>query len=116
MSGLLVLLVFLLLGSLLQNQLNLPVPAAIVGMLLLLITLIVRGKTPQSLQNVSKSLSPLLPLFLIPVSVGIITQKSILADHGLELLVILAISLVPGILVTGWIMTRPGQKRRTDKS
>lgn len=115
MSGLLVLLVFLLLGGLLQNQFSLPVPAAIVGMLLLLVTLIVRGKTPASLQNVTKSLSPLLPLFLIPVSSGIITQKTILADHGLELLVILAVSLVPGILVTGWIMGKPSANKPGNK-
>ena len=65
----------------------------------------IRDRTPDSLQQTTKSLSPLLPLFLIPVSSGIITQKEIISDFGFELLVILAISLVPGILVTGLIMT-----------
>ena len=74
-------------------------------MLLLLMFLVIRGKTPDSLQQTTKSLSPLLPLFLIPVSSGIITQKEIISDFGFELIVILAISLVPGILVTGLIMT-----------
>lgn len=105
MPGLLFLLVFLVVGGALQSQFSLPVPAAIVGMLLLLIFLVIRGKTPDSLQQTTKSLSPLLPLFLIPVSSGIITQKEIISDYGFELVVILAVSLVPGILVTGLIMT-----------
>ncbi|MCH2041849.1 MAG: CidA/LrgA family protein [Saccharospirillaceae bacterium] len=105
MPGLLLLFVFLLVGGALQSQFSLPVPDAIVGMLLLLLFLVIRGKTPDSLQQTTKSLSPLLPLFLIPVSSGIITQKEIISDFGFELLVILAISLVPGIVVTGLIMT-----------
>lgn len=105
MPGLLLLFVFLLVGGALQSQFSLPVPDAIVGMLLLLLFLVIRGKIPDSLQQTTQSLSPLLPLFLIPVSSGIITQKEIISDFGFELLVILAISLVPGILVTGLIMT-----------
>lgn len=104
MPGLLGLLIFLLLGGVLQDFLSLPVPAAIVGMLLLLAFLIVRGRTPQALQDITQTLSPLLPLFLIPVSVGIVTQKSLLADYGVELLVILTVSLIPGALVCAWIM------------
>ena len=104
MPGLLILLVFLLLGGILQDTLSLPVPAAIVGMLLLLFALIIRGRTPSALQSITQTLSPLLPLFLIPVSVGIVTQKSLLADYGFELLVILTVSLIPGALVCAWIM------------
>lgn len=104
MAGLLLLLVFLLSGTALQQALNLPLPSSILGMLLLLAFLLIRGKTPDSLTQISKVLSPLLPLFIIPVSVGIVTQKSLLAEHGLMLIVILAISIVPGALVSAWIM------------
>lgn len=109
MSGLLSLLIFLLLGSLLQTLLHLPVPASIVGMLLLLLALILRGKAPDNLQRITQTLSPLLPLFLIPVSVGIITQKQLLAEHGVELLIILALSLIPGALVSALIMRKGGK-------
>lgn len=104
MTGLLILLLFLLLGSGLQILFNLPLPASILGMLLLLIFLVARGKTPASLTSISKTLSPLLPLFIIPVSVGIVTQKPLLKEYGLELVLILAISIIPGALVTAWIM------------
>lgn len=114
MPGLLVLFVFLLIGGLLQQQFSLPVPAAIVGMLLLLCFLLLRGKTPESLQQITQTLSPLLPLFLIPVSSGIVTQKSLVRDYGFELVVILALSLVPGILVMGWVMTAGKDRKNHD--
>lgn len=104
MTGLLILLLFLLLGTCLQLLFSLPLPASILGMLLLLIFLVIRGKTPASLTSVSKTLSPLLPLFIIPVSVGIVTQKPLLKEYGLELVLILAISIIPGALITAWIM------------
>lgn len=104
MAGLLILLLFLLLGSLIQNALQLPLPASILGMLSLLLVLLVRGKIPDSLQSISQTLSPLLPLFIIPVSVGIVTQKALLQEHGLLLIAILAVSLIPGALICAWIM------------
>lgn len=104
MPGLLILLACLIAGHLLNFLFALPVPAAILGMLILLAVLVVLGKTPAVLQHTTATLSPLLPLFLIPVSTGIVTQGDIIAEHGPTLLAILIISLIPGILVCGWIM------------
>ncbi len=104
MLGLLLLFIFLILGLVLQHMLHLPLPASILGMLLLLLFLLLRGKTPESLSQISRTLSPLLPLFIIPVSVGIVTQKALLQEHGLLLLGIMALSLIPGALLCAWIM------------
>lgn len=109
MPGLLILLTFLLAGTLLQNLLDLPIPAAIVGMLSLLLFLLIHGRIPAPLQSITSTLSPWLPMFLVPVSVGIITHKQLLASHGPMLLLILTVSLIPGILVCGWIMNRGGK-------
>ena len=104
MTGLLILLLFLVTGNLIQTQFTLPIPGSIIGMLLLLFFLMIRGRTPSSLTDISKTLSPLLPLFIIPVSVGIVTQKALLEENGVALLVILAVSLIPGALVCAFIM------------
>ncbi|TNC84341.1 MAG: hypothetical protein CSH37_11295 [Thalassolituus sp.] len=104
MTGLLVLLFFLIAGNLLQSSFALPIPGSIIGMLLLLVFLMIRGRTPESLSQISKTLSPLLPLFIIPVSVGIVTQKELLAENGIALLVIMAVSIVPGAIVCAAIM------------
>jgi holin-like protein len=104
MPGLLILLACLVIGHFLNNAFALPIPAAIIGMLILLVGLLLLGKTPQPLQHTTSTLSPLLPLFLMPVSTGIVTQGDVIARHGPTLFVILIISLIPGILVCGWIM------------
>lgn len=104
MVGLLILLVFLVTGNLIQHWFELPLPGSILGMLLLLGTLMLLGKIPESLQRITQTLAPLLPLFIIPVSVGIVTQEALIREHGLMLLAILLVSLIPGTLLCAWIM------------
>lgn len=104
-AGLFYLLVFLIVGGLLQQIASLPIPAPVLGMILLLSFLLIKGKIPEPLERITQILSPLLPLFLLPVSAGIITQSDTIREHGPLLLVILAISIIPGALVTAFIMS-----------
>tara|TARA_Y100001949_G_scaffold176215_1_gene188404 strand:+ start:485 stop:811 length:327 start_codon:yes stop_codon:yes gene_type:complete len=104
--GLLILLAFLMAGTLLQHWTSAPIPSAILGMLLLLVFLLFNRKVPPSLAQTTSTLAPLLPLLLMPVSVGIVTHEDLIRTHGITLLAILVISLIPGILVCGWIMSR----------
>ena len=75
-------------------------------MFILFVILLLLGKVPLPLQHTVTQLSPLLPLFLITVSAGIVTQANIISEHGLQLTIILFISLIPGILVFGWIIAK----------
>ena len=106
MPGLLILLAFLMAGTLLQHWTSVPIPSAILGMLLLLVFLLFHRKVPTSLAQTTSTLAPLLPLLLMPVSVGIVTHEDLIQTHGITLLAILVISLIPGVLVCGWIMSR----------
>lgn len=116
MNGLLILLLFLLTGNLLNALFSLPVPGSIIGMLLLLVYLIIRGHIPESLQKTTQFLAPLMPLFIVPVSVGIVTQKELIAEHGVTLGLILLVSLFPGALVCAWVMQvgRNNHKEQTE--
>ncbi len=102
--GLFALLVFLILGEAIQSWIAIPVPGSIIGMTLLLIVIILRNKIPYSIEIAANKLAPLLPLFIIPISAGLITQPAILEQHGVKLLIILIISLIPGILVTALVL------------
>ena len=104
LAGLFALLVFLVLGEAIQSWIAIPVPSSIIGMVLLLIIIISRNKIPKSIEIASNSLSPLLPLFIIPISAGLLTQIDIIEQHGLKLLLILTISLIPGVLVTALVL------------
>tara|TARA_B100001059_G_C17826335_1_gene581613 strand:- start:2248 stop:2508 length:261 start_codon:yes stop_codon:yes gene_type:complete len=73
-------------------------------MILLLTIIILRNKTPKNIEIAANKLSPLLPLFIIPISAGLITQADIIQQHGLKFLVILTISLIPGVLITALIL------------
>ena len=102
--GLFALLVFLIFGEAIQSWIAIPVPSSIIGMILLLILIILRNKIPKSIELAANALAPLLPLFIIPISAGLITQSAIIEQHGLKLLVILTLSLIPGVLVTAAVL------------
>jgi holin-like protein len=102
--GLFALLVFLIFGEAIQSWIAIPVPSSIIGMILLLIIIIIRKKIPKSIELAANSLAPLLPLFIIPISAGLITQSAILEQYGLKLFIILTISLIPGVLVTAFVL------------
>jgi holin-like protein len=102
--GLFALLVFLVLGEAIQSWIAVPIPSSIIGMILLLILITLKNKIPVSIEIAANKLAPLLPLFIIPISAGLITQSDIVEQYGLKLLVILTVSLVPGVLVTALVL------------
>jgi holin-like protein len=102
--GLFALLVFFIFGEAIQSWIAVPVPSSIIGMILLLILITLRNKIPKSIELAANSLAPLLPLFIIPISAGLITQSAIIEQHGLKLFIILTISLIPGVLVIAFVL------------
>lgn len=103
LKGLIVLFGFQLLGDCLSHWAGLPVPGAILGAVLLLVTLMIRGTVDEHLVMVSDRLLPLLPLFLIPASVGVIAYWPLVKQDGLAILLAIVISLLVAFLVTPWL-------------
>jgi holin-like protein len=104
LKGLFVLLVFLVLGEAIQSWIAIPVPSSIIGMILLLSLFILKNSIPKDIELAANKLAPLLPLFIIPISAGLITQAEIIHSHGLKLFIILVISLIPGAIITALIL------------
>ncbi len=104
LAGLFALLVFLILGEAIQSWIAIPVPSSIIGMILLLIMIILRNKIPKNIESAANKLAPLLPLFIIPISVGLITQAEVVEQYGFKLLIILTLSLIPGALIIALIL------------
>jgi holin-like protein len=92
-----VLLLFLLAGEGLVRLCQVTVPGSIVGMLLLLVAL----QTPWGPRVEALILGPgggllaIMPLLLVPLAVGLITEMSFLADDGLPALI---------AMVAGWLV------------
>ena len=104
LRGLTMLVLFQLLGTAL-NHLLLPVlPGPIIGLLLLLVFLIMRGEVGEPLNLAAGSLLRYLPLLLVPPAVGVMVYASDIAADFWAIVGALVLSLLLSLLFTGWLM------------
>lgn len=99
-----VLLVFQLVGELIVVGLNLPIPGPVVGMALLFLSLVLFGRVPDELVEVTRGLLDQLSLLFVPAGVGVMTHLSLLEAQWLPLSSSLIISTLLTLAVTGWLM------------
>jgi holin-like protein len=99
--GLIVFLLYLLMGEFIAHLLSWPVPGSVLGMLLLFITLVFRGGISTQLKSSSNGLLPYLPLFIVPASVGIVNFMGLIEQEGVALITAIVVSLLVGIPVCG---------------
>ncbi len=74
LKGLIFLLIFQFLGECIARFFSLLVPGPVIGMILLLVFLIIRKSSFESLNNAVALNLRYLPLMFIPAAIGIITQ------------------------------------------
>ncbi len=107
-----VVLALLLVGEITAQALMPIIPGPLVGMVLLLAILAVRGGVPTSFEAPATALIAHLTLFILPVSLGILEDYTLLAGMWLTYGgVIVAGSLVTGTvtaLVAGALLRRRG--------
>ncbi|MGN8277343.1 CidA/LrgA family protein [Pseudomonas sp. SMV71] len=106
LRGLTWLVLFQLLGTAI-NHLFLPVlPGPIVGLLLLLGYLIIRGEVAEPLSLAAGSLLRYLPLLLVPPAVGVMVYARAIAADFWAIVGALVLSLVLSMAFTGVLMQR----------
>lgn len=103
-SALTTLLVFQLTGEILTRSLNLPVPGPVLGMLLLFLSLVLRGGPGDDLRSTSQNLLQHLSLLFVPAGTGIMVHLHRVADEWLPLLLSLLISTAATLVVTAVVM------------
>lgn len=101
LHGLIALLAAQLAGELLCELLGLPLPGAVVGMLLLLAVLAVRGRVTPALSTTAQTLLQYLPLILIPVSAGVMAHAALLRQHALLLVGVIVLTTLLSLIVCG---------------
>ena len=96
-----------LLGEALTRGLGLPLPGPVLGMVLLLVFLSVRGPLAKKMHELGKTLDSTgkgllahLSLLFIPAGVGVVQRLDVLAEHGPGLAVALVISTFVTLIVT----------------
>lgn len=102
------LIVLQLVGEVIARGLALPVPGPVIGLVLLLAGLMVRGARgrlpPPALEETAQGLLRHLSLLFVPAGVGVTTLLATLRDDGPAILVALAVSAVVTIVVTALVM------------
>ncbi|MGY8635490.1 CidA/LrgA family protein [Bradyrhizobium sp. 14AA] len=96
-------------GEVIVRSLGLPLPGPVLGLLLLLITLLVRDRLAMiawgplrnnGVEDASKGLLNHLSLLFVPAGVGVVQKLELLAVHGVAIITILMLSVTLTLLAT----------------
>ncbi|MEK7991642.1 MAG: CidA/LrgA family protein [Thiotrichaceae bacterium] len=102
--GITILLFYQLIGEFFVLFLSLPIPGPVVGMILLLLTLLLKGHVPSSLDISSTTLLGHLSLLFIPAGVGLMVHFELIANQWLPIVMTLILSTVFTMVMTAAIM------------
>lgn len=108
------LLVCQLVGEIIVVAFGLPLPGPVIGMALLFIVLVARGRMPLQLEAVSNQLLANLSLLFVPAGVGVMLHAQVLQTQFIAIAAALVISTLLTLLVTGWLMQALQRGERLD--
>ncbi len=108
---------FQLLGDVIADIMSLPLPGMVIGLVLLMAILWVRGQVrgpetavPESLSRVAKGLHDNLGLLFVPAGVGVMANLQNLAADAVGLFTAVVVSTLATVTVTGltagWLRTQ----------
>ncbi|WP_237067849.1 CidA/LrgA family protein [Microbulbifer guangxiensis] len=104
LAGALILLLCERLGGALSQWLSLPIPGAVLGMLLLLFGLMAYGSVPRGLAEVSGLLLRSLALLFLPAAVGVYFLRDLSAADWLALLGATIVGTLLSFLLTALLL------------
>jgi len=116
--GITTLLIYQLAGESIVLLLDLPVPGPVVGMLLLFLTLLARGRVGVQLESTANGLLSHLSLLFVPAGVGVLVHIDMIANEWLPITTALILSTILTLAVTAlvmkwtWQLTSGGKKPR----
>lgn len=92
------------LGEALTRAADLPLPGPVVGLVILLVWLILRGGPSEDMKTTSAGLLRYLLLLFVPAGAGVVTQLDVLGANLAPALIAIVISTALGLGVTAWTM------------
>jgi holin-like protein len=103
-SALAALLLFQLLGEMIQNVTSAPIPGPLIGMVLLFTALLVKAPLPFAIHATSRTLLTYLALFFVPAGTGIVTRLPLVAAEWVPILTTVFASTFITIAVTALVL------------
>jgi len=95
-----------LIGESIVQVSGLPVPGAIIGLILLYAILIWRGEVSDEMSRTSSFLLQNLGVLFVPAGVGVIAYLPMIATQWWIILLVLFVSVCATVTVTGLVVTR----------
>lgn len=115
LNGMALLLFFQLMGEGIVRLSGWPMPGPVLGMLLLLLWLALRKRSPRDLDTTTDGLLKYLALLFVPAGVGVMVYFDALGETWWKLAVTLLASAVVTLVVTGltmqWMLRRGKRER-----
>jgi len=105
MSTIFVLITLQLLGEVVVQVSGLPVPGAVIGLVLLYVMLVWRGEVSGEMSRTSGFLLQNLGVLFVPAGVGVIAYLPMIASQWWSILLVLLISVTATIAITGLVVT-----------
>jgi len=105
-SAIFVLIVLQLIGESIVQVSGLPVPGAIIGLILLYAILLLRGEISDEMSRTSGFLLQNLGVLFVPAGVGVIAYLPMIATQWLLILAVLLVSVCATIAITGLVVAR----------
>lgn len=116
--GLFIILLFLAIGNIVNLYLIPMLPGSVIGMVLLFAALQLKIVKESSVESVAKYLVSTMPIYFIPITVGIIAILPSIGDDALIGAIVVVVSTVIGIPAIGlfqqWL-GKKGEKQRDDR-
>lgn len=106
LSGIVTLLLFTVIGNVLSDGLRLPVPGAVVGLILLVAYIQLKGEIGESLDNVSQFCIRYLAALFLPGLVGVFFMGDLLARQWLPIALVVVVATPVSLVLTALFMQR----------
>jgi holin-like protein len=103
-------------GELLARGLGMPVPGPVLGMVILLAGLMIRGRVPASLRLTGEGLLRYLTLLFVPAGVGLMVHARLIGLDLWAILVTLVGSTALTLAVTAWVLERLQRRARRSEA
>lgn len=104
LGALTVLLVFQLIGEVIVQFTQLPVPGPVIGLLLLFLALCIRGNLAAPLRDTANGILQHLSLLFVPAGVGVMVHFARVSGEWLPILTAVLVSTALAIAVTALVM------------
>lgn len=91
------------LGEIIRHFIPLPIPASIYGLVLLFLCLQFGIIRVEAVKDVAGFLIEIMPLLIVPAGVGMMESWGLLQPFLVPVLVIIAISTILVMVVSGWV-------------